>query len=100
MEAAALPVRRARRSSAAAAIRKFIGRYGLIVLLLLLPVYFGVQDIVQGHSLTHSVGSATFVNKNVGTGKTVTASGLTLSGAAAGNYQLSTTSATTTANIS
>src|SRR3954470_8796130 len=53
MEAAALPVRRARRSSAAAAIRKFIGRYGLIVLLLLLPVYFGVQDIVQEHSLTH-----------------------------------------------
>jgi hypothetical protein len=35
----------------------------------------------------------------VGTGKTVTSSNLALGGAAASNYALSTTSATTTANI-
>src|SRR3954463_2304271 len=53
MEAAALPVRRALRSSAVAAVRKFLGRYGLIILLLVLPVYYGVQDVVNEHSLTH-----------------------------------------------
>src|SRR5439155_5556516 len=36
---------------------------------------------------------------NVGSGKTVTAIGLGLTGAAAGDYQLSSTTATTTANI-
>jgi branched-chain amino acid transport system permease protein len=53
MEAAALPVRRALRSSAATAIRKFLGKYGLIIALLALPIYFGVQDVVNQHSLTH-----------------------------------------------
>ena len=53
MEAAALPVRRALRSSAFDAVRKFLGRYGLIILLLALPVYFGVQDILDEHSLSH-----------------------------------------------
>src|SRR5205085_9559436 len=54
---------------------------------------FGSDDV----SLTG--GTATFANKNVGNGKTVTAIGLSLSGTAAGNYQLSSTTATTTANI-
>src|SRR4051794_19274115 len=53
MEAAALPVRRALRSSAVDAVRKFLGRWGLIILLLALPVYFGVQDVLDEHSLTH-----------------------------------------------
>src|SRR5207247_2543431 len=44
-------------------------------------------------------GTATFANKNIGVGKTVTATGLSLSGTAAGNYQLASTSATTTADI-
>ncbi len=44
-------------------------------------------------------GTATFADKNFGTGKTVTATGLSLTGTKAGNYQLSSTSATTTANI-
>ena len=44
-------------------------------------------------------GTATFATASVGAGKTVTASGLTLTGAAAGNYTLSTTTATTTAAI-
>ncbi|MCC3156661.1 YDG domain-containing protein [Hymenobacter sp. 15J16-1T3B] len=44
-------------------------------------------------------GSKTFASKTAGTGKTVTAAGLTLGGAQAGNYVLSTTTATTTADI-
>jgi len=51
------------------------------------------QDVV---SLTG--GTAIFVDKNAGVGKTVTVSGLTLSGADAGNYSIST-STTTTASI-
>ncbi len=43
-------------------------------------------------------GTATFSDKNVGTGKTVTATGLSLTGADAGNYTVNTT-ATATANI-
>src|SRR5206468_840567 len=46
-----------------------------------------------------SGGTATFASKTVGTGKTVTATGLSLSGADAANYQLSSTTATTTATI-
>ena len=44
-------------------------------------------------------GTATFADKGVATGKTVTATGLSLAGADAGNYTLSTTTVTTTANI-
>jgi len=53
VEAAAIPVRRALRSSGVAAVRNFLGRWGLIIVLLILPVYFGVQDVVNEHSLTH-----------------------------------------------
>ena len=48
-------------------------------------------------SLVSSGASGTFSNKNVGTGKTVTASGFTLSGTDAGNYTV--TQPVTTANI-
>lgn len=44
-------------------------------------------------------GAATFANKDVGTGKLVTATGLTLSGAQAANYHLASTTATNSANI-
>ena len=44
-------------------------------------------------------GTATFANKNVGNGKTVIATGLSLTGANAANYALASTSATNTANI-
>jgi hypothetical protein len=54
---------------------------------------FGADDV------SLSGGTAAFSDKNVGTGKTVTATGLSLNGASAGNYQLSSTSATITANI-
>ena len=43
-------------------------------------------------------GTATFDNRNVGTAKTVTATGFTLSGTASGNYTIQTIN-TTTANI-
>jgi hypothetical protein len=44
-------------------------------------------------------GTATFDNKNVGAGKTVTATALTLTGLKAGNYELVSTTAITTADI-
>ncbi|CAN1556218.1 Filamentous haemagglutinin, N-terminal [Burkholderiaceae bacterium] len=43
--------------------------------------------------------SAFFANKNVGTGKTITATGLSLTGADAANYSLSSTTAASTGNI-
>src|SRR6185369_11551878 len=42
---------------------------------------------------------ATFADKNIGNGKSVTATSLSLSGTDAGNYQLASTSAATTADI-
>ena len=55
---------------------------------------------LSGDTLTVSA-TGTFDNKNVGTGKTVTISGLTLGGASAGNYQLASSGqqTSTTANI-
>ncbi len=44
-------------------------------------------------------GTSSFANKNAGTGKTVTSTGLSLSGADAGNYILASTTVTDTANI-
>ena len=60
----------------------------------LLSGVIGSDDVTLGTS-----GMANFANKNVGTGKTVTVTGLSLGGTAAGNYQLSSTTAITTANI-
>jgi hypothetical protein len=54
---------------------------------------------VTGDVLTDSSTSATFVDKNVGIGKTVTVNGISISGMDAGNYNLSNTSATATASI-
>ena len=44
-------------------------------------------------------GSFAFANKNAGSGKTVNVTGITLSGAKAGNYSLSNTNTSTTADI-
>ena len=57
-----------------------------------------LSNVVNGDEVTAS-GSFTFSDKNVGTGKTVTAAGITLSGAKAGNYMLSSASATAAADI-
>ena len=71
--------------------------------------YDGLTDAtITGRSLDGVIGSddviltggtANFVDKNVGTGKTVTATGLTLTGTDAGNYALASSSASTTASI-
>ncbi|OYT92643.1 MAG: hypothetical protein CFE43_07230 [Burkholderiales bacterium PBB3] len=52
-----------------------------------------------GDVLTVTGGIGTFDSKNVGTGKVVTLSGFSLGGADAGNYTLSSSSATATADI-
>jgi hypothetical protein len=58
-----------------------------------------VSGTVNGETVTLVVGAARFDTKNVGTGKTVTATGLSLGGDDAGNYSLTATTATTTASI-
>src|SRR6185312_12538669 len=50
-------------------------------------------------SVSLTGGTASFDTKNVGTGKTVTATGMGLSGADAGNYALSNPTETATAAI-
>lgn len=54
---------------------------------------------VAGDSITDAYTGAVFPDKNVGNGKTVSVSGISISGPDAGNYQLGNTTATTTANI-
>jgi filamentous hemagglutinin family protein len=56
------------------------------------------DDRIPGDNLTISSTSTTFANKNAGNGKTVTASGISVTGVDAGNYTWST-SATALANI-
>ena len=47
------------------------------------------DDRVSGDSLTLSYTSASFSDKNAGTGKTVSVSGISVSGTDSGNYTLS-----------
>ncbi len=54
---------------------------------------------LTGDAVSANYTSASFANKNVGTGKTVSVSGITISGADAGNYNLTNTTASITANI-
>jgi len=54
---------------------------------------------VDTSNLTCTAGSATFASAGVDNNIPVTATGITLGGSAAANYQLSSTTATTTANI-
>src|SRR5262249_9793990 len=53
---------------------------------------------VSGDSVTDNYSSATFSDKNVGTAKAVTVSGISISGTDAGNYTFNT-STSATANI-
>ena len=55
--------------------------------------------MVNGDVLTVSASSANFIDKNAGSGKSVTASGLTLGGADAGNYNLTAATGTGTGTI-
>src|SRR5206468_6406373 len=56
------------------------------------------DDRVSGDVFADSYASATFADKIVGTGKTVSVSGISISGADAGNYTFNT-AASATANI-
>jgi len=61
---------------------------------------FGASSgVISGDDVSIDGLSGTFDTKNVGTGKTVTVSGGSLSGTDAGNYQISSVAGTTTANI-
>lgn len=57
-----------------------------------------LATVITGDVVNYVGGTAHFDNANVGTGKTVTATGLSLSGLDAANYTVNST-ATTTANI-
>src|SRR5882724_4297209 len=57
------------------------------------------DDRVAGDVFTDSNTGASFADKNVGVGKSVSVSGLSISGTDASNYALQNTAATTTANI-
>ncbi|MGH8145601.1 MAG: YDG domain-containing protein [Rhodanobacteraceae bacterium] len=56
------------------------------------------SDVLTGDTLDFDYGSATFTDANAATGKIVTVSGITKTGADAGNYTINTT-ATTAADI-
>ncbi|HEY8771300.1 MAG TPA: branched-chain amino acid ABC transporter permease [Thermoleophilaceae bacterium] len=42
---------------AAAALRGFLSSYGLIIVLVALPAYFGIKDLADGHSLARLAGN-------------------------------------------
>jgi len=54
LEAASIPVR-ATRATPLNALQAFLSRYGLIIVLLALPVGFAVHDVASGHGLTHII---------------------------------------------
>ena len=56
------------------------------------------DDRVAGDVMTTAYTTATFADKHVGTGKTISVTGITLTGTEAGNYTVNTT-ASATANI-
>ena len=58
-----------------------------------------VSGVIGSDDVSLVVGGANFTDKNAGLNKTVTATGLSLAGAAAGNYTLSAANATDTADI-
>jgi peptidoglycan/xylan/chitin deacetylase (PgdA/CDA1 family) len=58
-----------------------------------------LSGVISPDVVSLSGGTAVFADKNAGTGHPVTVSGLTLSGADSGNYQLSSTSVVTSANV-
>jgi hypothetical protein len=58
-----------------------------------------LNGVIGSDDVSLSGGTAAFASKVVGTAKTVTATGLSLSGLDAGNYQLASSSATASADI-
>jgi hypothetical protein len=74
--------------------KTYDGTTGAVIVSRSLTGVIGAEDV----SLVN--GSAAFVDRNAGTGKTVTVVGLALTGTDAGNYALASTGATTQATIS
>ena len=58
-----------------------------------------LEGVVSGEQVSATYTTATFANKNVEQGKTVSFNGISLTGSDKGNYTLSNTTATTTADI-
>ena len=58
-----------------------------------------LTGVVGGDTVTATATGYAYDNANAGENKTITASGITLTGADAGNYELSSTTATTTGTI-
>jgi len=58
-----------------------------------------LAGLISGDNLTISSANGAFTNVNAGAGRTVAISGLTLGGTDVGNYQLASTTTTTTADI-
>src|SRR5690606_40507760 len=56
-------------------------------------------DALVGDDVSAAYTAANFDNKNAGTGKTVTVTGISISGVDAGNYSLTNTTATALADI-
>ena len=56
-------------------------------------------DKLAGDAVTATYTSASFANKNVGTGKAVSVNGISISGTDAGNYHLTNATASTSADI-
>jgi branched-chain amino acid transport system permease protein len=52
MEAASVPVKQPALAAAIRFARSFLSQYGLIVLLLILPVFFGIKDLVEEGDLS------------------------------------------------
>ncbi len=59
-----------------------------------------LEGVIGTDAVSLTGGTAAFASKDAGTADAVTVTDLSLTGAAAGNYQLSSTTATTTATIS
>ena len=58
-----------------------------------------MSGVIAGDTVSLNTPSATFSDKDAGNGKTVTMSGISISGADVANYNLQNFTATTTANI-
>ena len=52
MEAASVPVKQPALAAAIRVVRDFLSKYGLILVLLILPVYYGVQDLSEEGDLS------------------------------------------------
>ncbi|WP_299981038.1 YDG domain-containing protein, partial [uncultured Pseudoteredinibacter sp.] len=62
-------------------------------------VEFSLAGVISGDTVTANTSNNSFEDKNVGQGKTVTSTNITLAGGDSGNYTLANTTSTDTADI-